>query len=41
MFEELSKKSEEEFFKNLMEITNLNNSKSTTDWYDKVKHFRI
>ena len=27
MFEELSKESEEEFFKGLMEIRNLNNSK--------------
>ena len=37
MFEELSKESEEEFFKDLMEIRNLNNNKSTTDWYDKNK----
>ena len=36
MFEELNKESEEEFFKALMEIRNLNNNKSTTDWYDKT-----
>ena len=32
MFEEIDKESEEEFFKDLMEITNPNNNKSTTDW---------
>ena len=37
MFEELSKESKEEFFKNLMKIKNLNNNKITTDWYDKNK----
>ena len=41
MFEELSKESEEEFFKDLMEIRNLNNNKSTTDWYDKNKFKKI
>ena len=41
MFEELSKESEEEFFKDLMEIRNLNNNKSTTDWYDKNKLKKI
>ena len=41
MFEELSKKLEEEFFKHLMEIRNLNNKKSTTDWYDKNKFKKI
>ena len=40
MFEELSKESEE-FFKDLMEIRNLNNNKSTTDWYDKNKFKKI
>ena len=37
MFEEISKESEEEFIKDLIEIKNLNNNKSTTDWYDKNK----
>ena len=41
MFEELSKESEEEFFKNLEEIRNLYNNKSTTDWYDKNKFNKI
>ena len=41
MFEELSKESEEEFFKDLEEIRNLNNNKSTTDWYDKNKFNKI
>ena len=41
MFEELSKESEEEFFKDLMEIRNLNNNKSTADWYDKNKFKKI
>ena len=41
MFEELSKESKEEFFKDLMEIKNLNNNKSTTDWLDKNKFNKI
>ena len=41
MFEELSKESEEEFLKDLMEIRNLNNNKSAIDWYDKNKFKKI
>ena len=41
MFEELSKEPEEEFIKDLKEITNLNNNQSTTDWYDKNKFNKI
>ena len=41
MFEELSKESEEEFLKDLMEIRNLNNNKSAVDWYDKNKFKKI
>ena len=41
MFEELSKESEEEFFKDLEEIRNPNNNKSTADWYDKNKFKKI
>ena len=41
MLQKLSKESEKEFFKDLMEIRNLNNNKSTTDWYDKNKFKKI
>ena len=41
MFEELSKEQEEKFFKDLKEIKNPNNNKSTTDWYDKNKFNKI
>ena len=41
MFDELSKEQEEEFFKDLEEIRNPNNNKSTTHWYDKNKFNKI
>ena len=41
MFDELSKESEETFFKDLMETRNLNGNKSATDWYDKNKFKKI
>ena len=41
MLQKLSNESEKEFFKDLMEIRNLNNNKSTTDWYDKNKFKKI
>ena len=41
IFEELSEESKEEFLKDLMEIKNLNNNKSKTDWFDKNKFNKI